>query len=116
MIWRRQPPEIPAHRRRETQTELVYQNLVWQYYQFYQFSANTLFALMLLYGAWLVREVSETGVNPRLALPAVLLVPACGVLYFAARDSLGRYTKRRKSVLSEPEPQGREPAPRNGDD
>ena len=107
-IWRRTPPELPnAHRRRETQTELVYQNLVWQYYQFYQFSANSLFALVLLYGAWLAHELrpEAEGLRPApvaLALPTILLVPTGCVLYVAAKDSLNRYNKRRDSVLKFP--------------
>ena len=85
------PPDLPeANRRRETQTELVYQNLVWQYYQFYLFSANALFALALLYAAWLARELSTTGLRPGLALPAALLVPVGYVLYASAKDSLER--------------------------
>ena len=100
-IWQRTPPDLPeVHRRRETQTELVYQNLVWQYYQFYLFSANALFALVLLYGAWLVQELLATDrFRLGLALPAVLLVLVGYVLYVAAKDSLDRYNKRRTSVL-----------------
>lgn len=110
-IWRRTPPELPeAHRRRETQTELVYQNLVWQYYQFYLFSANALFALVLLYGAWLAQEMPAAGLRPGLAVPAALLVPVGCVLYAAAKDSLDRYNRRRTSVLQITPKQGRESA------
>lgn len=98
-IWRRTPPEHDASRRRDTQTELVYQNLVWQYYQFYLFAANTMFALVLLYASWLAAELLSAGFRPGLCLPAALLAPASYVLYTAAEDSLGRYNKRRTNVL-----------------
>ena len=98
-IWRHAPSDHDASRRRETQTELVYQNLVWQYYQFYLFSANTMFALVLLYAAWIASELMSIGFRPGLFLPVGLLAPAGYVLYASAKDSLRRYNQRRSTVL-----------------
>ena len=98
-IWRRKPPELAHSRRRDTGTELVYQHLVAQYYVFYLCSANSLFALVLLYAAWLAHKLAEPGVGLELAAPAGVLIPAGGVLYAAAKDSLNRYSKRRTSLL-----------------
>ncbi len=100
-IWQREPPEHDASGRRETQTELVYQNLVWQFYQFYLFAANTMFALVLLYVAWLAAELASAQ-DPglfELCLPITFLVPASYVLYQNAKNSLKRYNERRSNVL-----------------
>ena len=98
-IWRRRPPDHDASGRRKTQTELVYQNLVWQFYQFYLFAANTMFALVLLYVAWLAAELASAGFRRGLFLPVSFLIPASYVLYENAKESLKRYNDRRSNVL-----------------
>ena len=98
LIWKRESPELNTAQRSKTQTELVYQNLVWQFYNFYQFYANTLFAIVLLYLAWVFAERWPEGV--KLVATTALLIPACFVLYKSARNSLNRFDQRRESVLS----------------
>ncbi len=101
-IWKREPPKHDASARKGTQTELVYQNLVWQFYDFYLFAANMMFALGLLYLAWLAAEIRTAGLVVdalRMGSPLLLLVPACYVLYRSGKHSLERYTTRRSNVL-----------------
>jgi hypothetical protein len=92
--------------RRDDKTEFVYQNLVWQFYNFYQFGANTLFALTLLYSVWLARlvgtslEQTETFPLSRVAVVTVLLAVVDYVLYQSAKNSLDRYDDRRSRVLA----------------
>ena len=98
MFWNRTPPTLNAVGRRATQTELVYQNLVWQFYDFYLFYANMLFAIVLLYLAWVFVEWWPEGV--KLVATTALLIPTCFVLYKSARNSLNRFDQRRESVLT----------------
>ena len=75
---------------------------VWQFYDFYLFAANMMFALGLLYLAWLAAEIRTAGLVVdalRMGSPLLLLVPACYVLYRSGKHSLERYTTRRSNVL-----------------
>ena len=77
------------------QTELVYQNLVAQFYDFYLFYANTLFALIVLYAAWAFTE----GLHWGLAWAGGALAVAIFVLERSARNSFDRFHARRTNLL-----------------
>ena len=79
-----------------SRSELVYQNLVAQFYDFYLFYANTLFALILLYAAWAFTEEPHWG----LAWAGVALAVAICVLERSARNSFERFHARRANLLN----------------
>ena len=103
--WMRWEPEqaVNAAARRDDNTELVYQNLVYQFYDFYLFYANTLFALVILYVAWFA-DAPRTFSMGTLTRTGLLVV-ACAILYVSAKDSLRRFEGRRKTVLGLVQPQ-----------
>ena len=78
-----------------SRSELVYQNLVAQLYDFYLFYANTLFALILLYAAWAFTEEPHWG----LAWAGAALAVAIYVLERSARNSFERFHARRTNLL-----------------
>ena len=104
----RQDAGVPAEHgtagRRDAKTELAYQNIRAQHYDFYLFYANTLVALGVLWLAWLPgqlvgvpAEVSWTTVRPILI---TALTAATGrVLFASATDAYERYQKKRAELL-----------------
>ena len=96
--------EHEAANRRDTQTELVYQNVRQHHYDFYLFYSNTLVALVVLWLSWLPSQLlplaawlSWAAVRPIVA--TALGVAAGWVLYASAKDAYGRYQKKRADVL-----------------
>ena len=89
--------------RRTTQTELVYQNMRRQHYDFYLFYSNTLVALVVLWASWLPRQLSTAWpfsmITARLVVNAVLMVVVGLVLYASAKDAYRRYQEKRAAVL-----------------
>lgn len=91
--------------RRETQTELVYQHMRQQHYDFYLFYSNTLVALVVLWVSWLFSQLPSLTawtLSWETAKPIVgtLLGVAVGwVLYESAKDAYSRYQKKRAAVL-----------------
>ena len=83
-------------KRREALTETAYQNLVAQFYNFYLFYANTAIALVILYLAWVLRDVRPVGA---VAAFGVGLLVALGVLIPSACNSFKRFKDRRASLL-----------------
>ena len=83
-----------AERRR---SELVYQNLVAQFYDFYLFYGNTLVALIVLYATWALTGELHWG----LAWGGGALAIAILVLERSARNSFERFHARRANLLRE---------------
>ena len=102
-------------KRGETQTELVYQNMRQQHYDFYLFYSNTLVALVVLWASWLPSQLPILTAWPfswATAKPIVVTmlgVAAGWVLYASAKDAYKRYQKKRTAVL-ELAPKARESA------
>jgi hypothetical protein len=93
------PPAVESKQRtRDQQTEQIYQDIRIQHYQFYQFYANTLCALVLTYIAWFAT------VKPALSDAAIrlgVLVGAGFVLFFSARNAVRNYDRKVLSLLSQ---------------
>ena len=84
ILWHR-PISLPD---RTEKTEPIYQNLVHQHYYFYLFYANSLVALIVLYVAWLAATSRSGG---SIAIMSALGVGAGVILFFSAKDALGRF-------------------------
>ena len=98
------PAEHGTAGRRDAGTELAYQNIRAQHYDFYLFYSNTLVALGVLWLAWLPGQlvalpagISWTTVKPILI---TALAAATGWMLFAsAADAYKRYQKKRAELL-----------------
>ena len=107
--------EHEAVNRRDTQTELVYQNVRQHHYDYYLFYSNALVALVVLWVSWLPSQLpvltawllSWAAAKP--IIGTVLGAAAGWVLYASAVDAYGRYQKKRAAVL-EITPKARESA------
>ena len=98
------PTEHETANRRNTGTELAYQNIRGQHYDFYLFYSNTLVALAVLWLSWLPSQllalpagISWTTVKPILV---TALAAATGwVLFASATDAYDRYREKRADLL-----------------
>ena len=99
--WRKMP-SLDTKKRSEHQTELVYQNFVLHFYNFYQFYSNTAVALVLLYVAWIgsVFMAAESSMNmTRLVATTALLGLSSLSLVASALNSRKRYDQEREHLL-----------------
>ena len=106
--WIKNATDVPTEHetagRREAETELAYQNIRNQHYDFYLFYANTLVALGVLWLCWLPSQfpplpawVWESTATPVLATAAG--AATARVLFAAATDSYRRYQNKRAELL-----------------
>ena len=93
--------------RRDPGTEIAYQNIRAQFYDFYLFYANTLTGLVILSAA--AAPIAMTQPAGTTATYAVITGTAGLTLYLSARDAFRRYQKRRRELLGTPV--GGRPAP-----
>lgn len=91
--------------RRDTQTELVYQNVRQHHYDYYLFYSNTLVALVVLWVSWLPSQLPVlTAWLFSWATAKPIMVTALGagaawVLYASAVETYGRYQNKRAAIL-----------------
>ena len=88
-------------------TEVAYQNIRAQFYDFYLFYANTLEGLLILSAAAV--PLATTQPAHTTATCAAFAALAGLILYLSARDAFRRYQKRRRDLLGTPA--GERPAP-----
>ncbi len=87
-------PDVEDANRKEA--EASYQSLKADYYQFYQFYANTAVALVLAFGAWWVTKKPPAG---DVVLLGVVTAVVEVILYLSARDSLTKYHRHTIRLL-----------------
>ena len=91
--------------RRENQTELVYQHMRQQHYDFYLFYSNTLVALVVLWVSWVFSQLpvltawTFSWATARPIVVTLLGAAAGWVLYESAKDAYRRYQEKRAAVL-----------------
>ena len=88
------PPDLDDAKRKEL--EASYQSIKADYYQFYQFYANTAVAVVLVFCAWWATKKPPSG---EVAVIAGVALVVEVVLYLSARDSLNKYHRRTKKLL-----------------
>lgn len=97
--WFKPMPEaLDQARRKDPGNEATYQDLLARHYQFFQFYANTPFALALLYLAWLTAGPSPLDLARALWV-GLLMVLADIVLLISAQHALGRYEHKLTDIL-----------------
>lgn len=93
------PPAIESRSRtRDQQTEQIYQDIRIQHYQFYQFYANTLCALVLVYIAWFIAT------NPPWSNAGTrggVLIGIGVVLFLSARNAVHTYDRKVLNLLQQ---------------
>ena len=95
--WFLVPPiKVDTSRRRIGETEVAYQALVANHYQFYQFYSNTTVALVVLFLSWLVTQ--QPGANALLVRGSLLLVGSVALLLFA-RDAMQKFSNKATKLL-----------------
>jgi hypothetical protein len=93
------PPAVESKQRtKDQQTEQIYQDIRIQHYQFYQFYANMLCALVLTYIAWFV-TVRPVWADALIRLS--VLVVAGIVLLLSARNAVHNYDRKVLNLLSQ---------------
>ena len=90
--------------RRDTETELVYQNVRQHHYDFYLFYSNTLVALVVLWASWLPSQLLALAVWLSWAAVKPIVITVLGaasgwVLYASATNAYRRYQTKRAEVL-----------------
>lgn len=90
-----QSPPLDHAKRRDPNTETAYRNIVADHYPYYQFYSGMMFAVGLLYLAWLGTWPSVM----RIAFASVLLAGGEVVLYYSAADAIGRFIAKRASLV-----------------
>jgi hypothetical protein len=92
------PEQLDLARRKEKNNEATYQDLLLRHYQFFQFYANTPFALALLYLAWVTAGPSPRDLERALWV-GLLMVLADIVLLLSAQHAIGRYEQKLTEIL-----------------
>lgn len=100
-LWRELDPGGGVSLAARRTSELAYQNLVSQFYNYYQFYANTLVALFLLYIAWAASSWLAKGPHWELVWAGGALAIVGPILERSARNSFDRFHDRRASLLKE---------------
>ena len=95
--WNEKDPGGGVSIAERQRSELAYQNLVAQFYDFYLFYGNTLIALVVLYFSW----AFTAGLHWGLAWAGGALAVAIPVLERSAGNSFERFHARRASLLKE---------------
>ncbi len=92
------PPAVDSRRRAiDPQTEAIYEDIRSQHYRYYQFYANMLCAIVLLYVAWVV----TTAPGWRAAgLRFLVLLGASVILFLSARDAVHKYDEKVRHLLA----------------
>ena len=104
----KQSADVPAEHetagRRDAETELAYQNIREQHYDFYLFYSNTLVALAVLWLTWLPSQLVALPADVSWTTVKPILITALGgatgwVLFASATDAYTRYQKKRAELL-----------------
>jgi hypothetical protein len=92
------PRNLDLARRKDERCEAAYQDLLFRHYQFYQFYANTPFALFFMYLAWFMSGRADV-TNARAFWIFVLMALADLVLLWSAKHAIGRYADKLVELL-----------------
>jgi hypothetical protein len=93
------PPAVDSRRRAiDPQTEAIYEDIRSQHYRYYQFYANMLCAIVLLYVAWFATTAPSW---PVARLRFGVLVVACVILFLSARDAVTKYDQKVLHLLAD---------------
>lgn len=92
------PRNLDLARRKDERCEAAYQDLLFRHYQFYQFYANTPFALALLYLAWLMSGRADVTLERAIWI-FILMGLADIVLLASAKHAIGRYAEKLIELL-----------------
>jgi hypothetical protein len=92
--WIPKAPEgLDVARRKDEHCEAAYQDLILRHYQFYQFYANTPFALLLVFIAWVFANSSQPPID-RIGWTFILMAFADFVLLASAKNAITRYDEK----------------------
>jgi hypothetical protein len=97
-VFKAMPEELDVARRKDPGNEATYQDVLARHYQFFQFYANTPFALALLYLAWVTAGPSPLDLERALWV-FFLMILADIVLLLSAHHALGRCEHKLRDIL-----------------